>query len=86
MESIKGMLFSKNVDNTEVELIRAIDEARADIESARAFFNLVSEPKLVDYAIYLENAARARYTYLLDEAKIHGIKVNEDYLFEKYAV
>lgn len=62
-------------DEENLELIEAIEEAREKIEEARQFFNNVSEPKLVEYAIYTENAAQARYGYLLNQAKTRGVKV-----------
>lgn len=40
-------------------------------------FENVCEPKLVDYAIYLEEAAKARYEFLLSEAKRRNIKVKQ---------
>lgn len=55
------------------DIVRAIHEAMDEWENARAYFDIVSEPKLVDYAIYLEAAAKSRYIYLIGEAKEKGI-------------
>ncbi|EPS47130.1 YaaL family protein [Clostridium botulinum] len=38
-------------------------------------FENASDPKLIDYAIYMEEALKAKYIYLLKEAKEEGIKV-----------
>jgi hypothetical protein len=59
-------------------LINSIDKAREDLNSARHYFNAVNEPRLVDYAIYMEEAAKAKYMYLLNEAKKSGLKIEGD--------
>ncbi len=64
-------------NNKEDEIITAIEDAVNQIEFARNFFENVCEPKLVDYAIYLEEAAKARYEFLLSEAKRRNIKVKQ---------
>ena len=53
----------------DLEMIRAINDAKEDWERAALYFDVVDEPALVDYAIYLQQASRARYTYLLQKAK-----------------
>lgn len=67
---ISGMDNSKQ----EAQLLRAIEDAVQQINIARDYFETVSEPKLIDYAIYLEQAARARYEFLLAEAKRLNIR------------
>lgn len=62
------------------ELIKAIEDARQELERARQYFEMVNEPQLVDYAIYTEEAAKSRFTYLLDQAKESGIKLNNKFL------
>jgi hypothetical protein len=61
-------------------LIKAIEESREELERARQYFELVSDPQLVDYAIYMEQAAKVKFTYLLSEAKKNGITVNNKFL------
>jgi ABC-type nitrate/sulfonate/bicarbonate transport system substrate-binding protein len=46
-----------------------IDEAKKDWQEARAYFNTVTEPELVDHAIYTLGAAEKRYVYLLKKAR-----------------
>ena len=58
------------------EIIRAIELAKIEWQNAEYFFQVAREPELVDYAIYLQNAARARYAHLLKLAKIKNISVN----------
>lgn len=69
--------------NNDVEnIVSAIREAKEDLARARAMFDICSNPKMVDYCIYTEEAAKARYIYLLCEAKSHGIKVDDEYIMK----
>ena len=70
--------LSENIKYTkeQMEIIKAIDEARMELERARQYFEMVSDSKLIDYAIYMEEAAKARYSYLIGEARKFGITVN----------
>jgi len=52
----------------------AVNQARTEWQNARQLFNDVSEPELVDYAIFREEAARRRYMYLLKQAKLEAAK------------
>ena len=45
-----------------------------DVETAEHFFQFVSDPELVDVAIYELEAKKSRYRYLLRLAKEKGIK------------
>lgn len=65
------------------ELIKAIEEAREELTTARQYFESVSDPQLVDYAIYKEQAAKARFTYLLKQAKDSGIKVEASLMLDE---
>ena len=64
-------------------LINAVDKAREDLNIARLYFNAVNDPRLVDYAIYMEEAAKAKYMYLLNEAKKGGLKVQGDNMLKE---
>jgi hypothetical protein len=52
----------------------AVNQARNEWQNARQLFNDVSDPDLVDYAIFREEAARRRYMYLLKQAKLEAAK------------
>ena len=71
----------KKVKYTEdqLQLMDAIEKARVELELARRYFEEVKEPKLVDFAIYNEQAIKARYGYLIDEARKMGL-VSEPFL------
>ncbi len=63
---------------TEEKYWRLIEEAKRDWQEARAYFNTVTEPELVDHAIYALGAAEKRYVYLLKRAR------EERFFQEKY--
>lgn len=68
------------------DIIEAIADARQELQIAIAYFDMVNESKLIDYAIYMENAATARYTYLLSEARRLEVKVDCSYMIEEVRV
>ena len=45
--------------------VSIVEEAREDWRLAQTYFDWVSDPDLVDFAIFWERAARLRYVYLL---------------------
>ncbi|WP_305304855.1 DUF2508 family protein [Romboutsia ilealis] len=55
-------------------IIKEIKKAQVDVITAEKFFQLVSEPELVDVAIYNLEAKKSRYRYLIKIAKEKGIK------------
>ncbi|AWI07520.1 YaaL family protein [Clostridium drakei] len=75
-KEILAHITGKNVYTEEQKrLLYAIDKAREDLKNAVEYFELVNDPRLVDYAIYMEEAAKAKYAYLLNEAKKSNLKV-----------
>ena len=46
-----------------------IKTAYRDWEDAKNFFEYVSEPELVDYAVYAIEAAKRRFLYMLRQCK-----------------
>lgn len=54
-------------------IINDIEKARIELETAREFFEGANDPLLVDYAIFLEHAAKSKYAYFLSMAKKNGI-------------
>lgn len=63
-------------DREDQELIRCIRHAMEEWNQAQKFFECVSEPELIDYAIYRIEASKKRYMYLLKKAKEKGVKVD----------
>lgn len=59
----------ENESTFDDELLRCIREAIEEMEIAQCMFNYVSDPKLVEAAIYREEAAKKKFEYLLSIAK-----------------
>jgi hypothetical protein len=67
-------------------LLEAVEKAREEIETAREYFNQVKDPRLIDYAIYREEAAKAKYMYLLSEVKKSGLIVQVNNVIQELIV
>ncbi|WP_125154811.1 YaaL family protein [Clostridium rectalis] len=72
-----------NYNEEEKKIIMSIVEAREEMVRARKYFEIVNDPMLVDYAIYTEQAARAKYMYLLNIAKNKNIKIKYCYMLKE---
>lgn len=72
-------LTSKEENKEELELIKEIREAKISFEAAKNYFLYANDSSLIDYAIYMEDATRIRYMYLLRKAKEMGIKIDSEY-------
>ena len=65
-----------NVPYPETEdekLLSSIQSAHSDWQRAEAMFHEVTDPDLVDHAIYDVMAAKTKYIYLLKTAKNKGL-------------
>lgn len=61
-------------DDPEVQqVLAAVTVAHAEFEAARTYFNCVTEPDLVDYAILRLAAAERHYNYVLHQARSLGL-------------
>lgn len=71
-KELKGILdlfkVQKDVDDKN-DLYISLENARKEWEEAKNIFENVSEPDLVDYAIYNVEAAEKKYVYLLRKIK-----------------
>ncbi len=81
---IKMLMNKMNIDksdtNDNYSLINDIEEARKNLVYARMYFDLVKEPRLVDYAIYTEEAAKAKYVYLILKAREKKVKLEDNFM------
>lgn len=57
-------------------LAESVESAREEWLNSRAYFEAVSDPDLVDHAIYTMEAAEKRYVYLLKKAREAGVTVD----------
>lgn len=60
----------------EPDFFTVVEKARQERDDARAYFNSVTDPDLIDHAIYLEDAAEKKFVYLIKTAKVNGITLN----------
>lgn len=67
---------SEQIADEDQELVQSVMQAYEEWQSAENFFHSVSDPDLVDHAIYKLEATKARYIYLLKQAKANGIRMN----------
>ena len=74
-KNILNLILGKyeNEEKIDEELLRCIREAIIEIEVAQSMFNDVSDPKLVEAAIYREDAAKRKFEYLISLAKEKGL-------------
>lgn len=66
--------------NENMELAQCIAKAYEEWQNAEIFFHSVSDPDLIDHAIYRLEASKTRYVYLLKQAKAEGIRVDSYWL------
>lgn len=59
-------------DDATRELLRELEEMRAELGAAYTRFDAATEPELVDACVYEINAAQSRYNYLIRAIKEAG--------------
>ena len=74
-------LLTQNVEKNktkysqeDLDLLDAIKETIIELEVARSMFNTVSDPQLINLAMYAEDLAKTRYDYLINMAKKRELK------------
>jgi hypothetical protein len=68
------------------DIIIQLEEAKLEWESAREYFEVADDPRLVDYAIYREDESKAKYVYFLLEARRKGVTIDGSYMIEELDV
>ena len=58
-----------NDDRISEKVLEEIQESIREMEAAESMFNSVDDPKLIEAAIYREEAAKRKFDYLLSVAK-----------------
>ena len=64
----------REYSDEDITLLNNIQDTVKEMEVARALFNAVSDPKLIELAIHAEDAARTRYDYLISIAKSKDLR------------
>jgi hypothetical protein len=57
------------------DLVEDLEQAWREWKHARLYFNNVTDPDLIDYAIYNMGATEKKYIYLLKQARGTGINI-----------
>ncbi len=63
-----------NQSEENVAYLQLVRTAKEEWQTAQNYFENVSDPELVDFAIYKLEATRRRYMYLLKQARIQGLE------------
>ena len=58
-----------NENKVSIKILNEIQESIMEMEAAEAMFNNVNDSKLIEAAIYRQEAAKKRFDYLLSIAK-----------------
>lgn len=69
VSSLSNSKQAKVNENRTLCLKRDIEEAKRDWQYACSYFNVVTEPELVEHAIHMMHAAEVRYGYMLKQLK-----------------
>ena len=57
------------------DVLENLEAAWREWEYAKAYFNSVLDPDLIDHAIFYMGATEKKYTYLLKKAKEKGVNI-----------
>ncbi len=60
----------------EVSLLESIEQAHKEWQMASSYFEHVTDPDLIDMAIYSMDAAEKKYVYLLKMARKKGLRLD----------
>lgn len=61
--------------NTEEQNLRvSLEQARQEWLAARVYFDSVTDPELVDHAIFVIQATEKKYEFMLRQARLMGLK------------
>lgn len=83
-DGVFKFLFNESiVSDTDRKLIEDMETAKMELDVARSMFDNVNDSKLIELAIFTEEAAKKRYDYLLSVAREKGLTVSTDYIVDK---
>lgn len=61
----------------ERNLIVLLEQAQKEWNHAKVYFNNVTEPDLIDYAVFYMGAAEKKYIYLLKRVRDAGVSIKQ---------
>lgn len=68
------VIVGENMRTDEEKMLESIRQAHDDWRNAEAYFQMVTDPDLIDYAIYRIDAAKIKYMYLMKLAREMGLR------------
>lgn len=71
--SVDNIKVKEGISYQEETLPEIIQQAKRDWDTAKVYYNNVSDTDLIDHAVYLLQAAEKKYIYLIKKAKAEGI-------------
>ncbi|HHY90234.1 MAG TPA: YaaL family protein [Clostridiales bacterium] len=75
LENLYARMFNgEDLRSEEEKMLDTIRMAHDEWKNAEAFFQDVTDPDLIDHAIYRVQAAKTKYRYLMKLAREMGIK------------
>ena len=83
---IEILLSTTKYTDEQKDIIMQLEEAKLEWESSKEYFQVVDDPKLVDYAIYREDQSKSRYIYFLLEARRKDVTIDASYMIEELDV
>ena len=72
-----GLFQLREQDQLLPDLVDDLEQAWREWRHARLYFNNVTDPDLIDYAIFNMGATEKKYIYLLKRARETGINVED---------
>ncbi|QSZ27406.1 DUF2508 family protein [Aceticella autotrophica] len=74
--ALKELSFTKEVKDENYLLVNEVKETMRQIKDAEIYFQNVTDPDLIDQAIYNLESLKKKYIYLIKKAKENGINFN----------
>ena len=74
-DNFKGLFRLQNTGEKLPDLIEDLEQAWREWKHARLYFNNVTDPDLIDYAIFYMGATEKKYIYLLKRAREIGMNI-----------
>ncbi|EOD00575.1 DUF2508 family protein [Caldisalinibacter kiritimatiensis] len=72
--NIRNKIINQEKDT---DLLNKLKEAHTEWVNAELYFKSVTDPDLIDYAVFNIEAARKKYIYLLKQARKEGLEINK---------
>ena len=75
LDAITSIFTARKINECD-EFYNTLEEAKREWVDSQIYFDNVSDPELVDYAIHMMEASETKYMYLLNKAKKENYSVD----------